>query len=237
MLTSNDEAVHHWLAVISPILIPLSGISPSSVKIQEGFLIVECESQVLAHKIRQIHEKHGDLLKESSYGLQILVKGEKYSFIPPARNMNNNTTNKSTLLLSSSQWGRQNPLVLDLMTDDGSVSIHSVDSDRGYQLLDIAPYQWIEDTLCLPRQDLVGRPVMDAWDKSRAETEIIAVTKHRVIEEAIASGQKTTHTYQMKWSGLLWEKSVTGVIVNDEVLLITRDTREYQREFWRNYAR
>jgi hypothetical protein len=124
------------------------------------------------------------------------------------------------------------------MSDDGTVSVHNTDRDGGYRLLTVCPYLKIEETLCLPINELVGKAVLDAWDKSRTETEVIAVTKQRVIEDVIASGSKITHTYEMMWRGLLWEKAVTGVLVgDDEVLCITRSLQDYQRKFWENWVR
>jgi len=67
---------------------------------------------------------------------------------------------------------------------------------------------------------------------------VIAVTKQRVIDEVISTGNKTTHTYEMTWNGILWEKSITGVLLNDsEVLCITRNLQDYQRKYWENFLR
>lgn len=229
-----DRLIATWLAAISPIVCQASLFSPVSISIHGQTLRVVCQHQYMAYRLRKYHK----LLQGSGYGLEILVGDERYAFIPPVSTPKNHMTIISqNPTLQNSQWAALNSTVIDLMSDDGTVSVHGADRDSGYPLLTISPYLKIEETLCLPIDQLVGKAVLDAWDKTRRETEVIAVTKRRVIEDAIASGGKITHTYEMTWRGLLWEKAITGVLVgNNEVLCITRSLQEYQRKFWENWT-
>lgn len=229
MLTFQDEAIASWLAAISPLALSIEHFSPVSVSIRDGVITARCSHQCIAYSLR----RHDSLLQKSGYGLKILVGEKQYAFIPPQAPMN---IIRDNLTLDNSRWARMNSAVLDLMADDGTISIHSNDRDSGYSILTICPYRAINAVLCLPKEQLVGKAVLDAWDKSRAETEVIAVTKQRVIKEAIATGQKTTHTYEMMWNGILWQKAISGVVVGDEVICITRNLQDYQRKFWENWV-
>lgn len=232
MLTDQDTAVSYWLSAVSPLICQSRSFSPVSISMQGCLIVVQCTHQAMAYQLRD----HDDLLKKSGYGLKILVGEKQYVFIPPCEKTM--SIIYENLTLDNSQWARMNASVIDLMSDDGTVTIHKADRDSGYRVLTVQPYQKIDATLCLPKDQLVGQAVIEGWDKTRPETEVIALTKQRVIEEAIASQQKTTYTYQMPWSGLIWRMSVTAVIVDDgEVLLITRQLEDYQRKFWENYVR
>lgn len=231
-LTEQDTAVSAWLSAVSPIICQATAFSPVTVAIHGCIITVKCRHQAMAYRLRD----YDDFLKKSGYGLKILVGENQYVFIPP-------TGKTMTIIeyenktLDNSQWARMNTSVIDLMSDDGTVTIHSADRDSGYRILTVQPYQKIDAVLCLPKEQLVGQPVIEGWDKSNPDSEVIALTKQRVIEEAIATGQKTTHTYQMPWNGIQWRMGVTGVLVDGEVLLITRQLEEYQKRYWENYVR
>lgn len=231
-LTEQDTAVSAWLSAVSPIICQSTAFSPVDVAIHGCTITVQCRHQYMAYRLR----KYADLLKSSGYGLKILVGDDFYCYVPQEKAMSNNIVYENHTL-GNSQWGRMNISVIDLMSDDGTVSIHSADRDGGYRILAIQPYQKIDATLCLPKEQLVNQPVLAGWDNTRPETEVIAYTKRKVIEDAISSGQKTTHTYQMPWNGIQWRMGVTGILVDSgEVLLITRQLEDYQRKYWENYV-
>lgn len=235
MLTEQDTAVSAWLSAVSPTICQSAAFSPVRIFIQGKVVVVQCSHQCMAKELRSKQLREYDLLlKTAGYGLKILVGEKEYRFIPPSQAMSILYEN---LTLENSQWARMNASVIDLMSDDGTVSVHSADRDGGYRILTIQPYRKIDAALCLPKERLVGQSAIEGWDKTRPETEVIAVTKQRVIEEVISTQQKTTHTYQMPWNGLQWKMGVTGVLVNDgEVLLITRQLEDYQRKYWENYV-
>jgi hypothetical protein len=232
MLNETDEAIAKWFALISPLICQSYAFSSVSIFFRGEIVYISCQHRYMAQQIVRSLENEA---KEGVFAVKILVGGKKYAFLPPAKTMSiiqENTT------LRNSGWAMLNSSVLDLMSDDGTVAIHSADRDGGYKLLTVCPYQGIEQVLCLPKEQLVGKAVSETFDPSRPETEVIAVTKERVIEEAIASQQKTTHTYEMRWNGLLWQKSITGVLIDDnEVLCITRNLQDYQRKYWENFSR
>lgn len=234
MITVQDEAIACWLAAVSIVVAQFRRFNEKysypSVTIDESAALIQikCSDMYFAKDLR----KYDDLLKPSHYGLRILVGENFYAFVSPQKDIMSNIVYENSTL-SNSQWAKMNLSVLDLMSDDGTISIHSTDRDGGYKILTIAPYRKIDAVLCLPKEQLVGKAALEAWDKTKPETEVIAVTKQRVIEEAIASNQKTSHTYNLIWNGLLWEKTITGVLVGDrEVLCITRNVNEYQRQYW-----
>lgn len=227
---TTDELIVEWLTEVLARVYSAFSISPIKISIQ-GYTTVQidCVHRYMAQKVLSLSQDRG-------FGVKILVRGKIYKLIPSSKPMSNNISQNTTL--QNSRWAMLNGAVLDLMSDDGTISIHDTDRDSGYRVLTVCPYQQIEQVLCLPKEQLVGKAALEAFDHNRPETEIIAQTKNRVIEEVIASRTKITHTYEMMWNGLFWQKSITGVLVDDEeVLCITRDLQDYQRKFWENFAR
>ncbi|NEQ64756.1 MAG: hypothetical protein F6K21_04465, partial [Symploca sp. SIO2D2] len=163
MLTTNDQLLTQWFAAISSLVCQSSNITTSKVWIEEKVVIFQSSSRYLAYKV----SLQDELIKKTGYGLKILWRDEQFLLIPPA-----STTKKlmpiiQNTTLQNSSWAKMNSSALELMSDDGTVSIFSTNRDAGYQLLTVCPYMGIEETLCLPKEQLVGKAILDAWDKSR----------------------------------------------------------------------